>query len=51
MSVNLDQIVVSDKFKDSDEGFKYFFGYQEGEIVKPLVMHYLTSNECIRQIL
>ena len=36
MSVNLDQIVVSDKFKDSDEGFKYFFGYQEGEIVKPL---------------
>ena len=36
MSVNLDQIVVSDKFKPSDEGFKYFIGYQEGEIVKPL---------------
>ena len=36
MSVNLDQIVVSDKFKHSDEGFKYFIGYQEGEIVKPL---------------
>ena len=36
MSVNVDQIVISDKFKHSDEGFKYFVGYQEGEIFKPL---------------
>ena len=36
MSVNLDQIVVSDKFKHDNEGFKYFAGYEEGEIVKPL---------------
>ena len=36
MSVNVDKIVVSDKFKHSDKGFKYFIGYQEGEIVKPL---------------
>ena len=35
-SVNVDQIVVSDKFKHSDEGFKYFIGYQEDEIAKPL---------------
>ena len=35
-SVNANQIVVSDKFKHSDDGFKYFIGYQEGEIVKPL---------------
>ena len=34
--VNVDQIVVSDKFKHSDGGFKYFIGYKEGEIVKPL---------------
>ena len=34
--VNVDQIVVSDKFKHSDGGFKYFSGYKEGEIVKPL---------------
>ena len=34
--VTVDQIVVSDKFRHSDEGFKYFIGYQEGEIVKPL---------------
>ena len=25
-SVNVDQIVVSDKFKHSDDGFKYFLG-------------------------
>ena len=34
--VNVDQIVVSDKFKHNDDGFKYFIGYKEGEIVKPL---------------
>ena len=34
--VTVDQIVVSDKFKHSDDGFKYFIGYQEGETVKPL---------------
>ena len=34
--VTADQIVVSDKFKHSDEGLKYFIGYEEGEIVKPL---------------
>ena len=36
MSVNLDQIIVSDKFKHSDDGFKYFISYQECEIVKLL---------------
>ena len=36
MSVIVDQIVVYDKFKHNNEGFKYFIGYQEGEIVKPL---------------
>ena len=34
--INADQIVVTDKFKYSDNGFKYFIGYKEGEIVKPL---------------
>ena len=36
MSVNVDQIVISDKFKHNNEGFKCFIDYQEGEIVKPL---------------
>ena len=35
-SINVDEIVVSDIFKHSDEGFKYFIGYQEGKIVKSL---------------
>ena len=36
MSVNVDQIVISDKSKHNNEGFKYFIGYLKGEIVKPL---------------
>ena len=36
LPVNADQIVVSDKFKHNDEGFKYFIGYIKGETVKPL---------------
>ena len=36
--INVDQIVVSDKFRHNDDGFKYFIGYKEGEIVKPLRM-------------
>ena len=34
--INVDQIIVSDKFKDSDDGFMYFIGYKEGEILKLL---------------
>ena len=36
LTVDLDETVVSYKFKHNDEGFKYFIGYLEGEIVKPL---------------
>ena len=36
ISVIVDQIVVSDKFKHNNEGFKCFIGYQGGGIVKPL---------------
>ena len=48
MSVNVDQIVVSDKFKHSDEGFKYFIGYQEGEIVKPLCIIFTQMSGYIK---
>ena len=34
--VNVDQIVVSEKLRHSDDGFKYFIGYKEGEIIKLL---------------
>ena len=36
LSVDLDQIVVSHKFKHNDEGFKYFIDYLKSKIVKPL---------------
>ena len=36
VSVNVDQIVICDKFKHNNEGFKYFIGYLKGEIPKPL---------------
>ena len=35
-SVDTAKIVVSDRFKHSEKGFKYFIGYQKNEIVKPL---------------
>ena len=35
-SVNVDQIVLSDKFKHNIKVFKHFIGYQEDKIVKPL---------------
>ena len=35
-SIDTDKIVLSDKFRHSEEGYKYFIGNQEGEIVKPL---------------
>ena len=34
--VNVNQIVVSDKSKHSDKGFKYFVGYKDDNIIRPL---------------
>ena len=34
--VNVDQILVSEKSNQNDDVSKYFIGYKEGEIVKPL---------------
>ena len=48
MSVNVDQIVVFDKFKHSGEDFKYFIGYQEGEIVKLLCIILPQMNGYIK---
>ena len=50
MSVNVDQIVVSDKLNHKNERCKYFIDYQEGGIVKPLCI-FLTSNYWVHQIL
>ena len=34
--VNIDKIVVSEKFKHNGKGFKYFIGYLNDNIVRPL---------------
>ena len=38
MTVNVDQIVVSDRFKHSEEGYKYFIGYQEMRLLNHYVL-------------
>ena len=48
LSVNVDQIVISNKFKHNNEGFKYFIGYQEGEVVKPLCIILPQMSEYIK---
>ena len=34
--MNVNQILISDKFEHSDKGFKYFIGYKKDDIIKPL---------------
>ena len=41
LSVKVDRIVISDKFKHNYVGFKYFIAYIEGRIVKSLCIFYL----------
>ena len=48
MSVNVDQIVISDKFKHNNVGFKYFIDYKEGGIVKPLCIILPQMSEYIK---
>ena len=47
-SITIDQIVVSDKFKHSEEGYKYFIGYKEDEIIKPLCIILPQMNGYIK---
>ena len=47
-SVITDKIVVSDKFKHSEEGYKYFIGYQEDEIIRPLCIILPQMNDYIK---
>ena len=38
MSVIINQILIPDKFKRSNDGFKYFIGYQEDELLNRYVL-------------
>ena len=46
--VKVDQILVSDKFRHKDDGFKFIIGYKEGEIVKLLCIILLQMNAYIK---
>ena len=48
MSVIVDQIVVSDKFKHNNKGSKCFIGYQKGGIVKSLCITLLQMSGYIK---
>ena len=45
--VDTDIIVVSDKFKHNDKGYKYFIGYQEDDIVRSLYIILPQMSESI----
>ena len=47
-SVDFDQKVKSYKFKYNNQNFKYFIGYREGEIVKPLCIILPQMNGYIK---
>ena len=46
--VDTGKIIVSDRFKHSEEGSKYFIGYQEDEIFKPLCIILPQMNGYIK---
>ena len=48
--VNTNKIAVSDKFKCSDDGSKYFIDYlHDDDVIRPPV-YYFISNEWIHKI-
>ena len=47
-SVTTDKIVVSDKFRHNEEGYKYFIGYKEDEIIRPLCIILPQMNGYIK---
>ena len=48
ISGNRDQIVISNKFKHNNEGFKNVIGYQESEIVRLLCIILPQMNRYIK---
>ena len=40
-SVDLSKIVVSSRWKLNDTTYKYFYGYLNNDVIKPLLLFYL----------
>ena len=47
-SITTDKIVVSDKCRHREDGYRYFIGYQEDEIVRPLCIILPQMNGYIK---
>ena len=47
-SIITDKIVISDKFRHNEESFKYFIGYQEDEMIRPLCIILPQTNGYIK---
>ena len=47
-SLNVGQIVISEKFKHNDNSFKYLIGYKEDDIVRPLCIILLQMSGYIK---
>ena len=47
--VNTDKVVVSNKFKHSDDGFKYFIRYlHDDDVIRPLCVNLPQMSGCIK---
>ena len=47
-SIATDKIVVSDKFRHSEDSYRYFIGYEKDEIVNPLCIVLPQMNGYIK---
>ena len=47
--VDIDKIIISDKFKHIDKSFKYFICYKEDDIIE-IIKYCFTSMEWIHKI-
>ena len=47
-SIITDKIVIPDKFRHNEESFKYFIGYQEEEMIRPLCIILPQTNGYIK---
>ena len=46
--VDSDRTVASDKFKHNDKGYKYFIGYLDDDIIRPLCIILPQMSEYIK---
>ena len=47
--INTSKIVTCDKFKDSDDGFKYFIDYlHDDDVIRPLCIILPQMSGCIK---